>query len=409
MTSQGSSLIGQTLGRTYEILEQIGEGGMGGVYLGRHVRTGGRVAVKLLLREALLHAEAYRRFQEEARITSALRHPHIVQVMDFDESEDSRPYLVMEYLEGEDLERRMRQRGRLSVAELMPILRQVGAALQAAHESGVVHRDIKPQNIFLCRHKGLTASEEVAKVVDFGIAKVRHGASQMTRDMALLGTPHYMAPEAVSGAQREIDGRADQWALGVIAYRALSGQFPFDSDTMVGIFFRIVQAEPAALQGVPDGVALAISRALAKRPQDRFPSIAAMVSAMDEAAGRGTAQASRAKKGQARRALVLAGVGAALLTVSAGVWRGRLSPASRGTAAPGPKPPGSAPSGAVTARAEAAAGTSAPQTAAPSPASPGRRERAAPRAQGDGEGGHKVRSKRGAQARPGFTRLPWRL
>lgn len=402
MTSRGSSLIGQTLGRTYEILAPLGEGGMGGVYLGRHVRTGGKVAVKVLLREALLHAEAYRRFQEEARITSALRHPHIVQVMDFDESPDGRPYLVMEYLEGEDLERRMLRRGRLSLAELMPILRQVGAALQAAHESGVVHRDIKPQNIFLCRHQGLSASEEVAKVVDFGIAKVRHGVSQLTQDRALLGTPHYMAPEAVAGAQREIDGRADQWALGVIAYRALAGALPFDSDTLVGIFFRIVQAEPAALQGVPHGVASAIARALAKRPEERFPSIAGLVSALEEAADREIAQASRREGGNARRVIVWAGVGAALLAFGAGALRRQLAPAPREAA---PQRPGAAPDADGAAR---AAAVSAPQPPAPPPAVPARKERPVPGAAGE-DGGHKAGPVRGARTRPGFTRLPWRL
>lgn len=145
---QGAELIGRTLSRTYHVERLLGGGGMGAVYAARHVRTGGIFAVKVLHRETAADAEIYKRFQDEAKTVSALRHPHIVQVTDFDQDEDGTPFIVMELLEGEDLYQRLCRVRRLSIPEVIDIARQVGSALHAAHDKGIVHRDVKPHKIW---------------------------------------------------------------------------------------------------------------------------------------------------------------------------------------------------------------------------------------------------------------------
>jgi serine/threonine-protein kinase len=218
--------------------------------------------------DAAAQTEIYRRFQDEARIISALRHPHIVQVTDFDCDKDGTPFIVMELLEGEDLHHRLATLGRMPLNQVLTLALQVSSALQAAHDKGIVHRDIKPQNIFLVRHVLASGVSDSAKVVDFGISKIRRSASQATQSHMLLGTPQYMSPEAARGENVEIDGRADQFSLAVILYRALSGQLPFDGPDLMGILYKVVHEPHVPLaQWVP------LDRALAKRREDRFETI----------------------------------------------------------------------------------------------------------------------------------------
>lgn len=281
---QGAELLGRTLSRTYHVERVLGGGGMGAVYAARHVRTGGLFAVKVLHRETAADAEIYKRFQDEAKTVSALRHPHIVQVTDFDQDEDGTPFIVMELLEGEDLYQRLCRVRRLPLPEVIDIARQVGSALHAAHDKGIVHRDVKPQNIFLVRHDIADIVSEVAKVVDFGISKIRRNGAQMTRDMTLLGTPQFMSPEAALGQNSAIDGRADQWSLAVIMYLCLSGRLPFDSENPVGVLYMVVHEKPVPLKqlapDVPDHVVAAIERAMSKKKEDRFPRMVDFVKAI---------------------------------------------------------------------------------------------------------------------------------
>jgi len=281
---QGAELLGRTLSRTYQVERLLGGGGMGAVYAARHVRTGGIFAVKVLHRETAADAEIYKRFQDEAKTVSALRHPHIVQVTDFDQDEDGTPFIVMELLEGEDLYQRLCRVRRLPLTEVLEIARQVGSALHAAHEKNVVHRDVKPQNIFLVRHELAEMVHEVTKVVDFGISKIRRSGGQMTRDLTLLGTPQFMSPEAALGQNSALDGRADQWSLAVIMYLCLTGRLPFDSENPVGVLYMVVHETPAPIKqlapDVPDHVIAAIEKAMSKKKDDRFPRMVDFVKAV---------------------------------------------------------------------------------------------------------------------------------
>jgi serine/threonine-protein kinase len=293
MAQQPADLIGRTLCRTYQIERRLGGGGMGAVYAARHVRTGGLFAVKILHRETASDADIYKRFQDEARTVSALRHPHIVQVTDFDRDEDGTPFIVMELLEGEDLYQRLCRVNKLPVEQVLDIGRQVGSALHAAHEKGVIHRDIKPQNIFLVRHEVAEDVHETAKVVDFGISKIRRTGGQMTRDMTILGTPQFMSPEAALGQNSQLDGRADQWSLAVIMYLSLTGKLPFDGDNLVGVLYQVVHERPAPIRQlapeVPEVLVAAIERAMSKKKDDRFPRMVDFVRALT---GQGTGAAS---------------------------------------------------------------------------------------------------------------------
>ena len=217
---QDPGLVGSVLGGSYRITRLIGQGGMGAVYEGVQARLERRVAVKLMARELSSNPEAIARFRREAEVTSQLGHPHIVQVFDFGQAPGGEPYIVMEYLEGEDLEKRIQRVGRLPLAAASHIVRQVASALSATHAKGIVHRDLKPANVFLLSVEGET---DFVKVVDFGISKVRSASTKLTAALAVMGTPNYMAPEQAAGRVNDIDARTDQWALACIAYELVAG------------------------------------------------------------------------------------------------------------------------------------------------------------------------------------------
>lgn len=275
--------IGRNLANTYYIERQLGQGGMGAVFLARHLRTGGMVAIKVLIAGTVMDTFLLRRFQDEARIVSGLRHPHIVQVMDLDQDEAGNPYIVMEFLEGEDLHAKLTREVRLPWPVAIEYAQQIGSALSSAHGRGIIHRDIKPQNIFLVRRTLAGSGSDLAKILDFGISKIRR-STQMTPEMTIMGTPSFMAPEAAMGLNSTLDGRADQFSMAVLLYLALSGHLPFQADEPLAILFQIVHQRERPLVefglDLPAHLPVAIHRALAKRPEDRFPDMDAFVCAL---------------------------------------------------------------------------------------------------------------------------------
>ena len=272
--------VGTLVAGTYEVTALLGQGGMGAVFVARHLRLPGkRVALKVL-HQGGKDGEAYARFRREAEIVSRIGHPNIVEVLDFNTLPDGTPYLVLEYLAGESLGARL-ARGPLPVETALDLLRQMGSALQAAHRAGVVHRDMKPENVFLCPSDAGGVIHDRVKVLDFGISKIRGSQTVMTQESVLIGTPQYMAPEQALGRNRDIDARADQFALACILYEMLAGKPPFSGDSLAAVIYAIVHGPHVPLAavsaGVPRGVAAAVDRALAKRADDRFPDIGAFV------------------------------------------------------------------------------------------------------------------------------------
>ena len=272
--AHAAAVIGSVLGGAYQITRLIGEGGMGWVYEGRHLRLNKPVAIKLMARELAANAEALARFHREAEVTSRLGHPHLVSVLDFGATDSGAPYLVMEYLDGEDLERRIRREGRLTLETSVEITKQIASAVGAAHAEGIVHRDLKSANVFLVRVRD---ENDFVKVLDFGVSKIKAARTRLTRATAVMGTPEYMSPEQATGLIEEIDHRTDQWALGCIVWEMLSGYAPFMADDLGALFYQIIHQDPHALTrrapGLPAAVEPVLRRALAKRPTDRFPSI----------------------------------------------------------------------------------------------------------------------------------------
>ena len=242
--------IGSVLRDTYELISVLGRGGMGKVFLARHLRLPGKqVAVKVLHTQEEITPDQYARFRREAEITSRLGHPNIVGVLDFYGQEGGAPCLVMEHLKGESLSQRIR-RGPFALDEVMSIARQVGSALHAAHQVGVVHRDLKPGNIFLVPTEvGGEVSQQV-KLLDFGISKIVSSQTMQTVDDVLMGTPQYMSPEQAMGQNSTLDARSDLFALGSIVYEMLAGRSAFPAPTAfarLGAVLLVVDAgEPLA-------------------------------------------------------------------------------------------------------------------------------------------------------------------
>jgi serine/threonine-protein kinase len=274
--SAGELPVGTVLRDTYEISSVLGRGGMGSVFLARHLRLPGKqVAIKVLRKNVELGPDVYVRFRREAEIASRLGHPNIIEVLDFNTLEDGSPFLVMEYLQGQSLGRRLKK-GRLSLEEIFDITRQIGAALQAAHRAGVVHRDLKPDNVFLIPNETGGPGERV-KLLDFGISKILDSQTLQTQDSVLLGTPRYMAPEQAMGKNREVDPRSDLFSLGCLVYEMLAGKGPFAGLSLPEFIYRIVHEAPEPLAPLapeaPAHVVEAVERALSKQPDDRQPDV----------------------------------------------------------------------------------------------------------------------------------------
>ncbi len=284
----GSSdpLLGQTFNDAYRIDRLLGRGGMGTVYEAAGLRLDERVALKVMSQELVADREAVALFRREAEVTSWLCHPLIVQTFESGVTRTGEPYLVMELLQGEDLDHRLRRAGRLSCWETLRVIKQTAAALAASHAQGIVHLDLKPANIFL-QQRAYEADH--VKVLDFGISTVHGTDEPLSGDGAFLGTPHYMAPEQALGLVDAIDERTDQWALACIAWEALSGRTPFCADTIPYLLFQVVYEAPPALVSASAGVSrkleMVLRRALSKRKEDRFGNVALFAQALEEAMG----------------------------------------------------------------------------------------------------------------------------
>src|SRR6187401_2004204 len=223
---------GDLIDDKYRIVRLIGEGGMGAVYEGENTRIRRRVAIKVLHGNVAGMADAVARFEREAQAAGRIGSEHIVEVLDLGALPDGDRYLVMEYLDGDGLGTRIKNRTHLTPAELCPIAFQLMEGLAAAHGAGIIHRDLKPDNVFLLRSRH--GKQDFVKLLDFGISKFSalsgDSGFSMTRTGAVMGTPYYMAPEQAKGS-RELDHRVDIYATGVILYEALTGQVPFNADT----------------------------------------------------------------------------------------------------------------------------------------------------------------------------------
>lgn len=274
--------IGSVLSGKYVIESLIGSGGMGAVYRARQSDLDRPVAIKVVLGKYQSSDLAVERFRREAVAVAKLRHPNIVTVYDFGVAPESGTYLVMEHLEGRSLRAELRQHGALPVATVLAIASQVGAALDAAHRAGVIHRDVKPDNVYLAE----TPHGTVAKILDFGVAKLVD-ASDPDRDPltganARIGTPAYMSPEQCEG--RTVDRRSDVYALGGTVFEMLTGRPPFQADSISSLIYQHVHNPPEPPSrfrpGLPHAVELAVLRALAKDPPQRFASASELAAAL---------------------------------------------------------------------------------------------------------------------------------
>jgi len=267
---------GRVFGERYRVVGNLGEGGMGTVYLCEHAVLGRRFAVKVLRPERAADPELKERFRAEAITASRIGQENVVEVLDYGEEADGALFYVMEALEGRSLGAILREDGPLPVGRGLAILEQVCRALAAAHARGVIHRDVKPENVFVVR--GADGAER-AKVIDFGISSTGSftGRDRITREGSIIGTPEYMAPEQAVGSR--IDHRADVYAVGVLAYELLTGALPLVGETpmatLVAHQTRIPEAPGRRQPGIPPEVDALVLRALAKRPADRFESMLA--------------------------------------------------------------------------------------------------------------------------------------
>jgi eukaryotic-like serine/threonine-protein kinase len=281
---------GALVGTNVRLLKPFKRGGMGSVWLAEHLTLHTQVAVKFMSDQLAQDQEYVARFSREAMASAQIKSPHVVQVFDHGIAQDGSPFIVMELLEGEDLRVRLSRVGTIGVEEAAAVVVQLARALSKAHAAGIVHRDIKPDNVFLTDQDG----ELFVKVLDFGIAKHAAGDGDelggMTGTGAMVGTPHYMSPEQIVSARR-VDHRADLWSVGVVLYRALTGQVPFQGETLGAVCIAIEKGNFVAPSQRRPGLTPTLDawfqRALARDVAHRFQSAKEMADAFVVALGAG--------------------------------------------------------------------------------------------------------------------------
>jgi len=288
LEKEGDSLIGTTLAGKYRIDARLNAGGMGTVYRGTHVLMDKTVAIKVLRPSLAADEKIVARFSREARAASRISHPNALSVTDFGEDESGHVFLVMEFLSGKTLKQVIRDEGPMPLARVVDITRQVGDALNAAHTQGVVHRDLKSDNIMLLD----TTSGDHAKVLDFGIAKINEAEGKVDTNLTapnlVIGTPQYMSPEQCS-QDSEIDARSDIYSFGVILYEMLVGHVPFSGDSPTMVMMKHLQEPvPSVLEereDLPAPVARVVARAMAKLPSNRYQNVSELVEDLTIASG----------------------------------------------------------------------------------------------------------------------------
>jgi eukaryotic-like serine/threonine-protein kinase len=307
---------GEILAGKYRVERVLGVGGMGVVVAALHLQLDERVAIKFLLPEALTNAEAVARFAREARAAVKIKSQHVARVIDVGTLETGAPYMVMEFLKGQDLSNHLRQSGALPIADAVDFVLQACEALAEAHALGIVHRDLKPANLFLTT---LADGSPCVKVLDFGISKVTNpGASGpdlgMTKTQAVMGSPLYMSPEQMASS-RDVDGRADIWAIGTILYELVTGRVPFNADTMPQLCAMILQHPPdpprSLRPDVPDGLTQVMLRCLEKDRTRRFANVAELAAALAPFGSRAAARSAE----RVSRVLSAAGISSSQLSI----------------------------------------------------------------------------------------------
>lgn len=280
--SRSLARVGGLIGGRYRVTKRLGGGGFGEVYQALHTGTQEPVALKLMRAELQDQKGAVQRFTAEARTSAALRHPNTVRVFDFGTTPEGDLYLAMELLQGQALEDLLLANGRLEPGRAVRIAIQVLRSLHEAHNRGLVHRDLKPDNIFLCDIEG---EHDFVKVIDFGIAKLsrKNSHQSVTNSGIVIGTPHYMSPEQIRAAS--IDGRSDLYSLGVVLYQCLAGRVPFDAGSGLAIIMAHISDAPQPITEVVEDldpeIAAIVMRALEKDADRRFASAAAMREALE--------------------------------------------------------------------------------------------------------------------------------
>ena len=281
-TLPSATLQGTILSGRYRIVERLGEGGMGSVYLAEQISLGGRlVAVKVLHKQISRAPEIVHRFEAEALMVGRLSHPNIVTIHEMDRTGSGELYIVMEYVRGYSLRQLLEQQERLPTARALHIAQQVASALDEAHQQGIIHRDVKPDNIMVV---GAEQGQDLVKVLDFGIAKLREAGPSQTQTGMVLGTPRYMSYEQASGlSSAQLDARSDIYSLGVVMYEMLAGGTPFDADTPMGTILKHVQDEAMPISqfrtglGIPSEVDTLVLSCLAKDRENRPASARELV------------------------------------------------------------------------------------------------------------------------------------
>lgn len=283
MTNAARLQTGEILAGKFCVERIIATGGVGVVVAARHMQLGETVALKFLIPQADRDVTDVARFVREAQSAAKLKNEHVARVLDVGSLEDGTPFMVMEYLEGSDLDQILRHRGPFSITDAVDYVMQACEAIAEAHHLGIVHRDIKPSNFFLTSR---TDGSPLIKVLDFGIAKARAELQQdlsLTKTRTVLGSPVYMSPEQIRSA-KSVDHRTDIWSLGVTLYELLTDQLPFDGDSITGVAAAVSTDPIAPIRAlrpeIPEGLSAVIERCLEKRPGDRYQTIAEFAAAL---------------------------------------------------------------------------------------------------------------------------------